>query len=312
MLKLPKHVAPLLEAGILYRNKMDLNRSLFSFWKAWCIWRGIIPTEDLGATDTLIEPEFSESWSAVESLRQVTKFAETELRWNPGIKVDIYFLLQISSCAATMYFGLPQGGNISGTTIGADRAAAGGGYAGANSGAGPMGMGAQPGVFNSPLDGLSLRLVYQCSRLSKGTPMESGVNRCLATILFRFGEYSLAAPLWLHIVKEIEGRCGDCSLDLACQYNNLAVAYMMLNEPGEDGGGPRNREALAYLTLSMKMISLYLPYSHLRVEAVSRNLERCRVADRGRRWESRPYLWYLSLEGKAKVGGGKKKGKKKK
>merc|ERR1712194_158304 len=147
----------------------------------------------------------------------------------------------------------------------------------------------------------------------------------IATLLFRSGKwYRLAAVVFLHLVRDCEAKFGACSLELACRYNDLAAAYLMLGASSrtsavyssidsekEMQGGPRNQEALAYLQLAYKMITFYLPHSNIRVEAVNRNLERAKLVDKGPKWNERPYLYYLSLDGGPK-NGGKKKGKKKK
>merc|ERR1712194_60046 len=119
----------------------------------------------------------------------------------------------------------------------------------------------------------------------------------------------LAARGFLSVVREEESRHVDSGLELACRYNDLAVTYLLLR-----AGPPRVQEGLAYLTLAHRMIRLFLPDTHLRVETISRNLDRARLmGDVGKKFSERPYLWYVSLEGGAKKKtGGKKGGKKKK
>ncbi|CAD7948935.1 unnamed protein product [Amoebophrya sp. A25] len=163
------------------------------------------------------------------------------------------------------------------------------------------------------LDALALGLAYHTWKRNRNSkPRELVAKRQLALILFRQNEYALASRLFLSVVKSQEAALGDCNLELASSYNNLAAAYMMLHP------FPRNQEALAYFTLASKLHTLFAPLEteDERRTLLRRNLDKAQVAARGRRFEAKPFLWYMSLvsakpkEDKKKKKGGAKKKKK--
>mmetsp|Transcript_4402 Transcript_4402/g.10771 ORF Transcript_4402/g.10771 Transcript_4402/m.10771 type:complete len:820 (-) Transcript_4402:209-2668(-) len=287
----------LLEAGAQLRREGNFVHSLLAFYKAFRIQQGKVRVQNTAGNEqqapaTFSKPEEHEAGADVgKIMRELVLFVDEQSGDSPsGSPLDHRDFASDAGTSSSQHQHKEQNWPLHApgdvylllelATLGASL------------------------YFGALATALVFKLFKRVRARGGSKQMEILVRKQLGVVLFREKEYELAARNFLTVVKMQEQLLGDCNVELAASYNNLATSYMLL------APAPRNREAVAYLTLAVKLMRLFAVVHHPRQPVFLRNLEKAQEAARGPRFLAKPYLYYISLAGKEKKG--KKKGKKKK